>query len=420
MNAVPAVIAMAVLLAAQLWLAPRFSPVIAWLLRIQAAYWTMALVLRPLYLINARPSAGRPLWDPRLALNDYAAVGDVLSIAIVGHFAFTATLAWIAIRRHPQSRSDIGLEQQEGELRVVGTILAIGWLGRLATWTGPQALITALSPMAIVAACYIIYAIGEQVRVPRMALMLSFASELLWSVISASKTPIIAALVALVLRFVRLELDRELRRRLPFLIAAGIAAFLVVQPLKGIDTTAQAAAYAQDSSAPLVVGAVTSLLERFDAFSSVTDAAYFPSRPWLSPAELAERVALYALPKGPLIQLERTVGQSWTVEVRSASFRDQYPGVSLASAFPAEGYVLAGRLGASVEGVGVAALTLLAGLGMTAVSLVARLVASSVVFDTVLFESGLLPLVATVPKCLEIAAVCVLLQAFFRPTRRVD
>jgi hypothetical protein len=192
--------------------------------------------------------------------------------------------------------------------------------------------------------------------------------------------------------------------RLTGAVLAMFAAFLAIQPLKGIETAATQAARA-DSTLELADAQLVAILERFDGLVAVVDAVAFPYERWMSDAEYAERALIGALPKGPLLELESTLGQQWAREVKSASFENQFQDVSLAAGPTAEGFVNWGVPGAVILNICLAGAAALCAAFLRYRYSVRAVFASFFIFSTVLFEQGLLGLADACAKSIQLALV---------------
>lgn len=409
---------LALLLLAQCWLAGRFPPFVRVLFRFQALFWLISYCGRAVYLIVARPMNPDPIADPRLATTDYSTgLRSVLFVVLVGEVAFLVTMLVLSFIRLTHSVDSETAAWQMPMSSVVG-LIAVGWLGRLGHWLHTASLNRALSPLALIGVG--LFVLFFRRSGPRLGpwLVVVALSELLWSVASASKTPIISFLVAIVLRWSSLMSREQARRRVPAIVGLILGSFLAIQPIKHINTASQVAEYNR-SGPSWLVGPAASVLERTDLLARVTDAYYYPRRPWLGSSEYLKQLAQSALIKGPGWR-GQPVGALWNAQVTYASLANQGvpSGVSVANGTTAEGYVENGLTGTALESAVGCVITLLAGLALARRRVIATCIAGALVFGAGLYEEGLLSEVGALAKGIEAAAFVILFSALGRQIAR--
>lgn len=415
------VVGVALLLLGQFRYAGRHYPELQALLRLQACFWGLAYVARPLYLVVDHPKANTPLGDPRLTFDTYGQhLTEVLEVSLLGQLTFLgAILAISFLVRHRQCmRSEGGVAREASILLPVGiTFFAIGWVGRLGWIAGLESIASALLPFGTVGGCLAILMIkpGARSALP-LAVCAVLCSEAVWAVIFASKAAIISVVTALVFRWLREPKSAQIGWRLSAAGLAMIAAFMVLQPLKGIDTAAEQSSRA-NSMNDIVDAQFVAVLERFDGISAITDAVEYPHQLWLAPAEFAQRAVVGMVPKGPLLRIDSTLGQRWTREVKAYTFPDQYMNVSLAAGPTAEGYVLAGPAGVALENTVLAIATLFAAGMLRRGTPAAAVAASFLIFSTILFEQGVLGLADGVAKIVQLSIAAAFVATIARRLR---
>lgn len=381
------------------------------IIRLQAVFWTLAYVIRPLYVIVISPEADTPLGDRRLTFDGYgASLTFALQIVIVGQLAFLIAMLTLgkAIETRMIAKASAPPLFAPGRTVVRPSVFmflyGLGWAGRGLYLIGVPEVASATLPFATVGGCMLVLLLPNRASKDRTppAVWAVVALEGAWAGIYASKAAIIAVVIALVIRWCGAESRSGTRnRRITGALAGMCFAFVIIQPLKGIDTASEQMARAANVI-DTVDAQLVAVLERFDGLSAVVDASSFPYSHWLSPKDYAARAVLGAIPKGPFIQLESTLGQQWTREVKAQSFDDQYLNVSLAAGPSAEGFVNWGYTGAAVESALLAVVTILCSSGLTSRRLVPSTFASFYIFSTVLFEQGILGVADATAKAIQL------------------
>ena len=239
------------------------------------------------------------------------------------------------------------------------TAYVIGLLGRAASYftgtTSSAGEIQAENPflqfVALMAAMgtlgLIIFIRPANGRVTVAVISALTAMELVWSVVTQSKTPILGAAFAIAVRFALIGWTRIRAAAVIAIALIGIGAFGWLQSFKG-SYTARAQAHILDSYYPSAIQPFLSILRRFDLLAAATDSYYMGGRPWLSPGEVVQNAMLSLLPSQLLETPKFRSGIAWASEVRGASVDMTGVSVSLAEGNINEGFVLGGYPGVIV------------------------------------------------------------------------
>lgn len=379
----------------------------ATIIRVQAVFWFLAFVGRPLYLLLSQPRTTQPLFDYRLATNGYEfSLVPILNAVLLAQAAFVLLLAMRCVVL-PRAKPEPLVLQGSYKLHKIGIIfLVIGWVGRAANLLSITSIASALLPLASVGACsLVVFTKSSKFALVASVVVISEAS---WAIAGATKTPLLAILTAYLIRSAYSHSARTQLKRLPVIAGLIVAVFLVIQPLKGINTYNDVES---TSSANPVEAVTISVLQRTDLISAVTDGQLYEPKPWMSGSEFLKDVGMASIPKGPLFKYENQ-GLRWTREVRSESFRYQYQDVSLASGPIAEGLAMGGVERAALGMAILLLLTLGTGRLLLSRSIPIMLSAATFVFDSSLYESGIIGNAESVAKALQIAAVAYVLTIF--------
>jgi hypothetical protein len=354
------------------------------------------------------------LYDRRLAANGYSvSLLPILNIVLLSHFVFTAALIAYCVILRPARGNEgrLGLAGSSKVARISQIFLLAGWIGRLADLGGAPALATALSPFAAVGACVLILMYrGENAR---NVFIIVIASELLWTYLDATKTPLLAILTAYLIRIAYIHSTRAQAKRIPMLAGVVVVIFLIVQPLKGISTFQDITGESQGAPSSALNGITASVLERTDLISAVEDGYAYPNNAWMTDREFAQSLALASIPKGSLFPYENQ-GLRWTREVRSFSVENQYQDVSLASGPVAEGLAMGGPPRAVTGLLVLLGLTLLVGRSLRSRSIPVVFAGATFAFDSSLYESGIIGNAESLAKAIQIAIVAYVLTLVIR------
>jgi hypothetical protein len=392
--------------AVQYLIAARFSPMIRVLLRLQSVYWLLGFPLRALYLVVLHPQPPSPMYDARLAATDYGSgLVDVLRVSAMSEAVYLVAL--LALLRFRGNRNSTAFVMTAPAPSALVILLALGWTGRIGALVGLTSVGRALSPFGLVGSGLLVLTLKEPGRIrSRLLLITVFVGELTWSLIIATKTPIISLLTALLLRWAWSLRPASARARLPLIGAAVLGVFLLIQPLKGIHTVEESSTYLTPAQSRIGLGPATGILQRTDLLSAATDAYYEPDRPWLGYKRYASQFMLSVVPKGPLFDHVDS-GALWAREVRSTTDPAHVipVGLSLATGPAAEGYVEAGWLGVFVENALLAGITVLVGRAFASKRAFAFATAGMFAFGGTLYEAGILGQAEAISKSIEISLV---------------
>jgi hypothetical protein len=354
----PTLVAIILALIVQCFIATRSHIVLRFLLLAQVFYWAMAYVVRPIYLhqFSPQPNIGDNIADPRLANAGYeVGLDKVMPIVAVGLWMYVA--AWLLLR---------ALKPQVGEpgptaplnRQALYLVWMLGWLLRVGQLVAPtNGILFTLALLAPAAGNLLIFTADEDTEERPSRTLVVLAGEFLWTYITVTKSPAVAALIALCLRYVRRGWSRQSIGRLVVVAMVVLTGFSSFQAYKlGEEATTNFETAAMINY-PGYVRPTLQVVRRFDLLSAVTDAAYYPAGGWLNPTDFAVQ-AMKSMVPTQLVGERENAGRRWNVEVRSAS----YPGagdsqVSLAEGYIAEGYLLGGFLGVTFGAIVIALLT---------------------------------------------------------------
>ncbi len=237
------------------------------------------------------------------------------------------------------------------------------------------------------------------------------ATEAFIGIGAASKTAFLVPFLALVVRWV-IEGRRRLAKPLLSVGLAALAAFAIIQPLKGINT---AEVYEQRYGGSVVAAQALSVLERFDGLTAIVDAQAVGSNAWLNAGEFSQRIVQYTVPG---MDDGVTLGQRWTREVRTQTVPGQFADVSLAAGYGAEGYALWGPFGAVLWGAGGGALAAIVSKGFYSRRALLVVASSTFLFSTVLFELAILGAAQQLNRALLLGVLAWPMLQLFRAVAR--
>ncbi len=403
----------ALMLVVQLRIARNVKGPLSVILTGQAVFWGLAYVARPAYLVIARPTTADELADSRMMGVGYAeALMHVLALVCAGQLVFTVAVV-LTLTLLPKHRVNF-TPVTEGEPRALVyaafTFWCVGWLFRLPLAEDFEAVSSIARSFAPIGGGMLILLVRDR---RNSALPLVLVPVLLGEVVTAlgegSKTALIVPALALVLRWNRRGVP-HLKRRLLLLGSLVLIGFLIIQPLKGIDTAERVEA-ANPGPLGKIQAQSVALIERFDGVSAVQDALAHGPNNWLSAPALLSRSVSYVVPG---MSEDVALGQRWTREVRTSSIPHQYQDVSLAAGSTAEGYALGGWPGVFVENGLMGIATVLLGIGLASRRPYSLLIACVFVFSTTLFELGALGMLQRVNRIILLSAVLLLILPFTR------
>lgn len=334
-------------------LAMKLPPVPRALLFAQVAYFSLSFVMRPAILITVAPSPvfGDSLADTRLSSDGYTStLASVLWICSAGLGIYTLCLViYVLYARLYRSQLSVVPGRDRSYWNSVLLIcFVLGQLGRMAQIFGASSnllVVEILQFIAIAGANGLIIALKTRRRWTLSVLLsVCFASELIWSAFSVSKTPFMAALLSFGIRLAAARMTRKRIVALALAVIAGIAAFAPLQSLKSSDETT-AVTHSVDLRYPTALRPLLDIARRFDMLSAVTDAYYAGPSRWNPPPQFFS-TALRAIIPAPFQESDKAaLGTQWAEQVRQISKPNSNVDVSLASGFIAEGWVTAGFWG---------------------------------------------------------------------------
>lgn len=399
-------------------LAKRSGGVLGLFIGAQACFWFVAFFCMPLYLLIAQPVLGLELADPRVSFPTYSSgIAPVLWICALGLAVYVLSLRLFAglFRDKNPNEHDERLHRSLDALRPVAlTLYLLGWVGRYGAVNGISSLDSAFSTFATVGSSLLIVSVREKKqRAVSPLIVVLILMEVLWAFSYTSKAALIVPLLALCMRWLLRQRSKSMRKRLVVIAALTCTGFLLLQPVKGVNTAEQVSARNSGNLAA-AKGSLVSILERFDGFSAITDAYTIRPGGWLSPAEFGDRLVSAAVPKGPLQRPTASTGQHWTQEVRAQSTPEQkVTDVSLAAGGTAEGLAVMGIPGVIAENLVLALITLALCAGLQSGRPGLMLYSSNFIFSTTLYEQGLLGVAASANKSLQVLIIGFILLVLF-------
>lgn len=371
------------------------------LLLTQVAYWTIGFVARPMFLVLVNPGSrpNDPLADGRLIYYGYSvALGQVLTPVAVGIVVYVAGL-WLLTRR--PSRMTTARERRFLAPSSIGILLAAGWVLRAASLQAPE--VNVLDTLAAVGSVAVGAAILFTAKLPPPIALAAIAiSELTWSVATASKTPILALALWLVIRLIS-DGTRVPKKAIAGIAVAGLGAFFAIQNVKvsaGRLTSSDEYSFAY----PPITRLFLPLLARFDAIQANTDAFAAGPQSWMSPGEAGSNFLYSLVPQFLLSSPKEFAGVLWGTQVRPISLPGK-AGANLAEGTFAEGWVIGGWDGVIVESFMLVAVVALVAWLLTRRHLYGMFLGLAVTSQPLIFERGMLGIGEGFGKGLQIALV---------------
>lgn len=324
----------------------------------QVAYWALSYAARPLVLlwVQPQPRYGDDLADQRLALIGYPhGITEALRPVVFGLWVYAAVVVAYALwtRNRP---SPIPVRSDPDLITTLLAVYLIGNLARAAALLSGQASsageVQSANPvLALVAGLGGIGSLGlilflrlTRARTTALALSGLLVVELGWAISIQSKSPVLAAALAVAIRFALLGWTRRRTLAALGLAVVGLAGFGWLQSFKLTGET-KAAAAALDAQYPPVVQPFLSVLRRFDLLQAATDAYYMGGRPWLTVDEVVTAAWESLVPAALLGGDKLHSGTAWASQVRGSSVDMTNVSVSLAEGGVSEGLVLGGHVG---------------------------------------------------------------------------
>ena len=390
-----------------LW-APGLPLVSSRLLRAISVYYLLGYVGRGLYLVlvDPIPRFGTFIADDLLRRPTYFdGLRGIAPIAIIGLSA--VFVGYVAVSKRlpalPASTSFIGWRQATLVLAM------LGWAARLAAAGSgslrPEGLMGRVAVAPTMAVGLLIFvAQWRRRRALAFVLVTLVAGEVLWSIVSATKTPLMATAA-----FVYLD---PTRRRVSWrVVAAGSCALLLgfglIQPSK----TELASADYGGHPALVPVGRV---LARFDLLRSLTVAADGGPGSYMAGGEFAQRLASATIPDAIMGRGGTPSGVLWGQRMNGST-----SGVSLADGPTAEGYAVAGPTGAIAFGLVIGAVAAwVARVLVVRRSIVLTSIAAYLIGSNAMLERGLLGIVEAAASGVQLALVAALALVIVRRALR--
>lgn len=379
---------------------------------IQCAYFGLAYVVRPVILLAVQPAPrlGDSMADPRMASLGYeVALTAVLKVVVCGIAAFSAIS--ILLMRLSKERTEafamkVG-RRAPVSLRAAWCILGAGWMFRLSTIAVQSTITDTLAAVGSVGAGAVLMfqLYGRGIRQQLLIISAVATSEFVWSLMSASKAPIFACGLWLLVAGIRSGVRSKATAVAAVAVALGlIVVFPLVQQSKiaaGTFTNVQGSTDVYPSA---LQGAIP-IVRRFDLIAAAMDAVTAGQGSWISGVDAARRAFLNLIPTQLQSDKAQNTGATWAIEVRGQTVAYSDTGVHLADGPIAEGYVIGGYMGVSVE-------VVLLGLATAGVS---RLLASrsrfaillgiSMLTQPFLFERGVLGMSEALGKNLQVVLI---------------
>lgn len=377
------------------------------LLLVQAAYWILSFVIRPIVLLVVQPPPYKndPIADPRLWAQTYSVgIGDVLVPVLVGLLTYVITIAMTA------NRTAGWVPRVQVPHASLVALLIIGWGFRLCQLIIPDsAVIITLASIGSVATGAMILMSD---RTPDwLVVSILLISEMAWSYLSAVKAPIFALLLWLLLH-TYITKGRLSARVILALTFAGVGFFSVVQGAKRaigrLDDTSRA-----QELYPAAIRPLFEVITRFDLLNAASDSKLAGPGALMTPGE-ALTYALNSFIPQQILGADKgdNVGRLWGQRV-SALSDDRVSGQTYLAQNPAaEGWAIAGWMGVIVECFLVAAVVLLVAWLLHSRIRHLALLGVAVTSQPYIFERGLLGISEGFGKGVQIALIATLLIWF--------
>ncbi|HEY3438844.1 MAG TPA: hypothetical protein VGK35_14260 [Actinotalea sp.] len=376
---------------------------------LQCAYWGASYVVRPLILllVQPQPRLGDPVADPRMAELGYENVlAGVLGVVAVGVCVYVVA-ATLVLRRSTASAETTG---RPVSASAGAALIVLGWLARLASIALHAPVFATLALLGSIGTGVLI--LWHLHRLSRGTMLLAgsvlVVSELLWSLASASKAPVFACGLFVLVVVLRQGVTRRSATRAALVGVGLVLAFPLIQASKAalgmlVQTPAATASY------PAALHGLMPFVRRFDLVSAVTDAYLAGPASWMSPVEAVHRAAAALVPSQLQLDKGDNTGALWAVEVRAVTVPGSNTGVHLAEGPIAEGYVIGGLQGVILESLLLLALTALVAWRLTRGGRFGVLFALAMTCQPFLFERGVLGAAEGLGKALQVSAVAVVL-----------
>ncbi|WHE35757.1 hypothetical protein [Microbacterium sp. BDGP8] len=362
----------------------RLRGVVGSLLVVQAVYWGLGYIARPVALLtfNPAPQLGDPLADVRLASAGYErTIAAALSPTVFGMTLYVGlmTLVVLVVRR----RAVAGTTRFELALAHGFVLFSLGWTFRVVYLVLRDNLTLTLSAIAAIAAGGIIL-FARKPFTPVVIAALG-GSELIWSVLTQSKTPFLALALWVLIRLIS---RGGITWRVAGIGAVALGVFFFIQDLR-VDAGRLQNTESYASAYPLWVRPMLPLIARFDALQSSADAWFAGPASWMPPLEATGQWLTSLLPQFLLPDAKPLAGAQWGEEVRRMSL-NVTPGAALAEGPFAEGWVIAGWPGVAFGASFMALAVIVIAALLTARNTAAALLGLAMTSAPLLFERGVL------------------------------
>lgn len=392
----------------------------------QVVYWGLSFVVRPVVLLVALPSPrfADSVADPRLAYTGYGySIREVLHpIAIsIWLYVLVVLLAVALLRRYATSATTstdrVSRPGTPGPgtdlLATFGVAYVIGTMARAASYlsgsAGQAGDVSSANPyLDLVGNFAGLSALGliafyrhRRTEGTVAVIVVLLGGELVWGILTESKTPLLGAALAVAIRF---ALEGYTRRQFLATAVGGVAllgAFSWLQSFKVSDATELASA-AADSGYPPLVRPFLSLIRRFDLLEASTDVWYMDGRSWISPVFTAKNMIVNLIPSQLGVEKFQS-GTQWAQTVRGSSVDMRGISVSLAEGHLNEGLLIGGYPGVIAESVFVIAMILLVARFLRSNTMLLLVPALGFVAFPSLFERGALGITETLGKVIQLA-----------------
>ena len=395
-------LALALILLA-IWGARRENAVLRVIVLAQVAYWAISYFVRPLILLayNPQPHIGDPIADPRFAVGGYGqTLTHLLPIVVVGLWSYLAVI--VLLNRSWPIGAVASQDFSQGWLLVWLT----GWFARAIQLTTGNAggVVSTLALLAPVGIGLLILRPAQR-RVAPSTWLILLSGEAAYCFLTASKTPIVAMALMLVIRQTVKGWSTKSWTYLAVASFAAVLAFGTFQSFKLGQTDTQNFSASLDANYPTAMHPVVQVVRRLDQLSAVGDAYYVIPGGWITPSETVKRLLISTVPQ-PIAGSKLNAGARWNLEVRSRSDPSAATSsVSLADGFIAEGYAIGGYAGVIVEASLLAGIALLVTAFASSPRRLLRTWGLGVLAFPVLFERGLLGAVEMLSKTFQVAVV---------------
>lgn len=402
------------------------SAVVQVILAGQVIYWGISYVVRPsfLMLFSPNPPVSDGISDPRIAGGGYeenlTAVLLPVCIGLTAYLVLMVLLRRLYQYKGGRQEGGLSIRHQHTQNSYFLACFSFGWIFRILSAGGVgSGIVATLELVALVGVGGLLTrGLRRDGKTPTALILLVIISETAWTFVSASKTPIIAVVVFLALRFCT---DGWTRQRVALVLSAGVVlvgGFSTFQSYKLSNVTGEVVDSFQASGYPTGVRPFLGIVQRFDQFAAVTDAVFAGVGSWLTPAEIITKITLSFVPK--LFLSDKTnAGAQWNLEVRTQSLPGAHlSDVSLAEGFIAEGYVLGGALGIVIGAMFVAGLGVALSYFISSKSIYLNAAGLVLMSFPVLFERGMLGGVEMFSKSLQAAAVATIIFIFINTVTR--